>query len=63
MARRPYPPKQRTLDQARAFATQVLVYRDSLDGYTAEDLARSTGLGLPEAQAMLERERLRRLPR
>lgn len=58
--RRSYGNKQRTMDQKRAAALQLVVMRRSLDGYTAEEFARVTGLSLPEASAMLERERMHR---
>lgn len=60
MKRRTYGSAQRTLDQKRAAAVQLVTMRRSLDGYTAEEFARVTGLNLPEASAMLERERMHR---
>lgn len=60
MARRPsfYGNKQRTLEAKRTAAVMLLTYRRTLDGLTAEDLARTTGISVPEASSMLERERL-----
>ncbi len=53
----------RTTLEKRVQLTQLLVMRQSIDGLTADDLVRWTGLSLPECHTELERERLRRMPR
>lgn len=50
--------KRMTLEYNRVRMTQILTMRPSLDGLTAEHLARSCGVPEPEARVALERERL-----
>jgi len=58
--KRTFSRQARSLEQKRTFAVQLVTMRRTLDGYTAEDLARASGLSVPEAAAMLERERMHR---
>lgn len=58
-----YGSKARTVEQKRTFAVMLVTQRRSIDGYTADDLARTSGISLPEATAMLERERMIRAAR
>lgn len=53
----------RTTLEKRVQLTQLLTMRASLDGLSADQLVRWTGLTLPECSTELERERLRRAPR
>jgi hypothetical protein len=55
-----YTSGHRSADAIRTKAVMLLTYRTRLDGYTAEQFSRETGLSLPEATALLERERLMR---
>lgn len=50
----------RTAEQRKTAAVMLLTMRRTLDGFTAEDLARATGIAPDEATIMLERERMHR---
>lgn len=63
MKRRAYTSGQRSQDQKRTAAVMLVTMRASLENYTAEDLSRATGLALPEASSILERELMTRRAR
>ena len=57
---RRYGNRKRSSEEKKAAAQQLLTYRRTLDGLSCDDLARSYGLSVPDAQALLEGEKLRR---
>lgn len=59
-SRSTFGPKARTVEARKTSAVMLLTQRRSLDGFTADDLARATGIAADEAAMMLERELLHR---
>lgn len=57
---RQYGTRKRTGADKRASALQLLVFRRTLDGLTAADVARMTGVPEPEAARLLDEARKRR---